>query len=92
MVRNRTKGNFLWHIYASSDKATQMLFKSKLFQSSQDETLWNKFNRFQSVEGKHNGFDAEIIGVMVQCFASQEIKNRADFTDLQKLELVKMML
>lgn len=87
MVRNRTKGNFLWHIYANADKAKQMLFKSKLFLSSHDETLWNKFNRFQTLEEKVNGFDAEIIGIMVQCFVSDDIKKRADSTDLEKLKL-----
>lgn len=88
MVRNRTKGNFLFKVYCSADKAKQMLFKSKLYEATNDLTLWNKFNRFQSVEGKEDGFDAEIVGIMVQVFASEQVRKAHYMTDLEKLVFV----
>jgi hypothetical protein len=88
MVRTRTIGNFLWHIYASAMPYQQAKFKQELLDlsSGNEDKMWQSFMRVQTAPDKQSGFSAEIVGVMVQVFCEDSIKVMFSLTDLQKLQ------
>lgn len=84
----RVSGNFLWTIYANAPRHKQMEFKERLIEAGGTAfSLWQSFNKIQSVAGKEDNFNAEIVGTMVQIFCEDKIKLMYNLTDLEKLKL-----
>ncbi len=84
----RVSGNFLWTIYANAPRHKQMEFKERLIEAGGTAfSLWQSFNKIQSVAGKEDNFNAEIVGNMVQIFCEDKIKLMYNLTDLEKLKL-----
>lgn len=82
MIRTRTDGNFLWEIFSKASFSQQAKLKEELTKKK----LWDSFQRIQTKATKNNSFDAEIIGICVQCLITdQEIIKRYDIPDLTKL-------
>ena len=82
----RISGNFLWTIYANAPRHKQMEFKERLIEAGGTAfSLWQSFNKIQSVAGKEDNFNAEIVGTMVQVFCEDAIKVKYNLTDLEKL-------
>lgn len=89
IATRRVNGNFLWTVYSNALRYKQLEFKQRLIDLSggNEQTLWQSFNRVQTIEGKEDNFNAEIIGVMVQIFCENEIKVKFELTDLEKLKM-----
>lgn len=82
--RNRTQGNFLFHLYSKAELSNQLMLKAELLKISAQ--TWENFLRTQSNHLKKSGFDAEIIGVCVKHLVTDEsIRNDTSISDLTKL-------
>lgn len=89
IATRRVNGNFLWTIYTNAPRYKQIEFKSKLIEAGGQNqyTLWQSFNKIQTIEGKEDNFNAEIIGIMVQVMCENDIKLKFELTDLEKLKM-----
>lgn len=89
LVRKQRIGNFLWTVYTRSLPYQQQMLKDKLLEMSggKEDKLWQTFLRNHTSPDKDSGFNAEIIGVMVQIFCEDEIKVKHQITDVDKLRL-----
>jgi len=89
IATRRVNGNFLWTIYTNAPRYKQIEFKTKLIEAGGQNqyTLWQSFNKIQTLEGKEDNFNAEIVGIMVQVMCENEIKLKFELTDLEKLRM-----
>jgi hypothetical protein len=89
LVRKERIGNFLWTIYTRSLPYQQQMLKDKLLQLSggNEDKLWQTFLRYQTAPEKDSGFNADVIGIMVQVFCEEDIKVKFDKTDVEKLRI-----
>ncbi|MDI9878925.1 hypothetical protein [Flectobacillus longus] len=83
----RLNGNFLWTVYINAPRYKQVEFKEKLIELSggNEQTLWQSFNRVQTIETKNDNFNSEIVGLMVQTFCEDTIKMKYTLTDVEKI-------
>ena len=82
-ILRRKNGNFIYDLVVKADLSNQYKLQSEL----QKAGLWESFLRYQIQEGKSNGFDAEVIGIVVQCLITDKnLLKEHKITDLQKLK------